>query len=89
MIDLIGKPGNFHNPDSSINGDILSPVPSPFQSSHIKDVQQVYVGHTSISDVKSTHVPTKNTLHSGITYFVNVKHQCSFFIYHEMPKHDW
>ncbi|PWA59556.1 serine/threonine-protein kinase CTR1 [Artemisia annua] len=67
VVDLIGKPGNFHNPDSSINGDILSPVPSPFQSSHLKDVQQVYVGHASISDVKSTHAPTKNTLHSDVT----------------------
>ncbi|KAI3819882.1 hypothetical protein L1987_13734 [Smallanthus sonchifolius] len=53
VMDLIGNPGNMYNPDSSINGDILSSVPSPFQSSHVKEVQQVYVDRSSISHVKS------------------------------------
>lgn len=54
VMDLIGQPGNMYNPDSSINGDILSSVPSPFQSSHLKEVEQVYVDRASISQVKST-----------------------------------
>ncbi|KVH61633.1 Armadillo repeat-containing protein 3 and Serine/threonine-protein kinase CTR1 [Cynara cardunculus var. scolymus] len=53
VMDLIGQPGNIYNPDSSINGDILSSVPSPFQSSHLKEVQQVYVDRASISQVKT------------------------------------
>lgn len=53
VMDLIGQPGNMYNPDSSINGDILSSVPSPFQSSHLKEVEQVYVDRASISQVKS------------------------------------
>lgn len=53
VMDLIGQPGNVYNPDSSINGDILSSVPSPFQSSHLKEVQQVYVDRESISQVKT------------------------------------
>ncbi|KAJ0786427.1 putative protein kinase TKL-CTR1-DRK-2 family [Helianthus annuus] len=53
VMDLIGQPGNMYNPDSSINGDILSSVPSPFQSSHLKEVQQVYVDRESISQVKN------------------------------------
>ncbi|KAI3806683.1 hypothetical protein L1987_22597 [Smallanthus sonchifolius] len=53
VIDLIGQPGNMYNPDSTINGDILSSVPSPFQSSHLKEVQQVCVDRASISQVKN------------------------------------
>ncbi|KAK9067817.1 hypothetical protein SSX86_011928 [Deinandra increscens subsp. villosa] len=53
VMDLIGQPGDMYNPDSSINGDILSSVPSPFQSSHLKEVQQVYVDRASISQVKN------------------------------------
>ncbi|GJZ24733.1 serine/threonine-protein kinase CTR1, partial [Tanacetum coccineum] len=53
VMDLVGEPGTLYNPDSSINGDILSSVPSPFQSSHLKEVQQVYVDRASISQVKS------------------------------------
>lgn len=41
MVDLIGQPGNFYNPDSSINGDIFSSVSSSFQNPHFKDVQEV------------------------------------------------
>ncbi|XP_076940554.1 serine/threonine-protein kinase CTR1-like [Bidens hawaiensis] len=41
VVDLIGQPGNFYNPDSSINGDIFSSVSSSFQNPHLKDVQQV------------------------------------------------
>ncbi|KAK9070216.1 hypothetical protein SSX86_010616 [Deinandra increscens subsp. villosa] len=60
VVDLIGQPGKFYNPDSSINGDILSSVPSSFQNSHLKDVQ----GNASISEIKRMHVP--NTLYSDV-----------------------
>ncbi|PWA68793.1 protein kinase superfamily protein [Artemisia annua] len=66
VMDLIGEPGTLYNPDSSINGDILSSVPSPFQSSHLKEVQQVYVDRASISQVKSIeggpNVSTEETI---------------------------
>lgn len=35
VVDLIGEPGNVYDPDSSINGQLLSFVPSPFQVSHL------------------------------------------------------
>ncbi|KAI7744252.1 hypothetical protein M8C21_008251, partial [Ambrosia artemisiifolia] len=56
VMDLIGNPGNMYKPDSSINGDILSLVPSPFQSFNLKEVQQVYVDRSSISQVKGVEV---------------------------------
>ncbi|XP_071717264.1 serine/threonine-protein kinase CTR1-like [Rutidosis leptorrhynchoides] len=69
VMDLIGQPGNVYNPDSSINGDILSSVPSPFQSSHLKEVQQVYVDRASISEVKSIEGGPNNV--SDIETIVN------------------
>ncbi|XP_020595523.1 serine/threonine-protein kinase CTR1 isoform X2 [Phalaenopsis equestris] len=35
VVDLIGMPGNVYDPDSTINGQLLSFVPSPFQVSHL------------------------------------------------------
>ncbi|KAL8233789.1 hypothetical protein R6Q59_019889 [Mikania micrantha] len=46
VVDLVGKPGEFYNPDSSINGDILFSV----TSSYIKDVHKIYVGNASMSE---------------------------------------
>ncbi|KAI3732926.1 hypothetical protein L1987_64138 [Smallanthus sonchifolius] len=68
VMDLIGNPGNMYNPDSSINGDILSSVPSPFQSSHLKEVQQVYVDRSPISRVKSIEggLPNVSDEESGV-----------------------
>lgn len=43
VVDLVGEPGNVHGADSSINGGILSSVPSPFQISHLKEYQQPHV----------------------------------------------
>ncbi|XP_060199080.1 serine/threonine-protein kinase CTR1 [Lycium barbarum] len=43
VVDLVGDPGNVHGPDSSINGGVLSPVPSPLQVSHLKEFQQPYM----------------------------------------------
>ncbi|WOL16480.1 hypothetical protein Cni_G25267 [Canna indica] len=35
VVDLVGEPGKVHSPDSSINGHLLSSLPSPFQVSHL------------------------------------------------------
>ncbi|KAL9667900.1 hypothetical protein QQ045_002269 [Rhodiola kirilowii] len=40
VVDLVGKPGLVHSPDSSINGFLVSPIPSVFQISHLKEFQQ-------------------------------------------------
>ncbi|KAK9109059.1 hypothetical protein Sjap_017119 [Stephania japonica] len=47
VVDLVGKPGNVHGPDSSINGALVSSMPSPFQISHLKGYQQTYVESAS------------------------------------------
>ncbi|KAK1291604.1 Serine/threonine-protein kinase CTR1 [Acorus calamus] len=44
VVDLIGEPGKLHCPDSSINGHLLSSVPSPFQTSRLFDHK---TSHTS------------------------------------------
>lgn len=46
MVDLVGKPGNVHVPDSSINGLLLSSVPSPFQVSRLIGCQKYYTTDT-------------------------------------------
>ncbi|MED6148626.1 hypothetical protein PIB30_054797 [Stylosanthes scabra] len=43
VVDLVGEPGTFHVPDSSINGAYLSSIPSPFQISHLKECQSPYL----------------------------------------------
>lgn len=40
VVDLVAEPGNVHNPDSSINGPVLTSIPSPFQTSHQKAPQE-------------------------------------------------
>ncbi|KAF8411354.1 hypothetical protein HHK36_003901 [Tetracentron sinense] len=47
VVDLVGEPGNVHGPDSSINGGLLSSMPSPFQISHLKGFQQPYMDNAS------------------------------------------
>ncbi|OVA01844.1 Protein kinase domain [Macleaya cordata] len=49
VVDLVGEPGNVHSPDSSINGALLLPLPSPFQISHLKGYQQPYIDDASFS----------------------------------------
>ncbi|KAI3867547.1 hypothetical protein MKX03_010066 [Papaver bracteatum] len=49
VVDLVGKPGNVHIPDSSINGALLAPIPSPFRASHLKSYQETYVDDASLS----------------------------------------
>ncbi|KAI3938263.1 hypothetical protein MKW92_043276 [Papaver armeniacum] len=49
VVDLVGKPGNVHIPDSSINGALLAPIPSPFRASHLKSYQETYEDDASLS----------------------------------------
>lgn len=49
VVDLVGKPGNVHIPDSSINGALLAPIPSPFRASHLKSYQETYADDASLS----------------------------------------
>ncbi|XP_008802317.2 serine/threonine-protein kinase CTR1 isoform X2 [Phoenix dactylifera] len=46
VVDLLGEPGNVHDPDSSINGNLLSSVPSPFQVSCSVGCQNYYSAET-------------------------------------------
>lgn len=73
VVDLVGEPGNVHGPDSSINGGLLSSMPSPFQISHLKESQQPYGDIASSCQIlNSQHMcaPTKNPLYSGKLRFV-------------------
>ncbi|KAJ6825392.1 serine/threonine-protein kinase CTR1-like [Iris pallida] len=47
VVDLIGDPGSVHGPDSSINGHLLSSVPSPFQAAHLIGCQSSYMTDSS------------------------------------------
>lgn len=51
VVDLVGEPGKIHSPDSSINGDVLSAIPSPFQILHLKEFEQPYVDSESLSQM--------------------------------------
>ncbi|XP_057773212.1 serine/threonine-protein kinase CTR1-like isoform X1 [Salvia miltiorrhiza] len=60
VVDLVGQPGHIHGPDSSINGNILAPVPSPFQITHIKEVQQDVKNKIDCQSVKSKYARGNN-----------------------------
>ncbi|KAF8117790.1 hypothetical protein N665_0008s0134 [Sinapis alba] len=47
VVDLIGKPGNVHDPDSSINGGIQCQIPSPLRMSHLTEISSPCVRSTS------------------------------------------
>ncbi|CAH8384634.1 unnamed protein product [Eruca vesicaria subsp. sativa] len=47
VVDLIGKPGNVHDPDSSINGETLCQIPSPLRMSHLTEFSRPFVRSTS------------------------------------------
>lgn len=73
VVDLVGEPGNVHGPDSSINGGLLSSMPSPFKISHLKEFQQPHVDVASSCQIlNSEHMcdPPKNPLYSGKLRFV-------------------
>ncbi|KAJ7965834.1 Protein kinase superfamily protein [Quillaja saponaria] len=68
VVDLVGKPGNVHGPDSSINGGFASSIPSPFQISNLNEFQQPYVDSALCSQViDSNHnfVPPESDPYSG------------------------
>lgn len=72
VVDLVGQPGNVHGPDSSINGGPPSSMPSPFQSSHLKESQQSYMDSASSCQIlNSDHMraPPRNPLYSGVIHF--------------------
>lgn len=58
VVDLIGEPGNVYDPDSSINGELLSFVPSPFQMSHLTSFPSSYTSDASSNQILS-HERTK------------------------------
>ncbi|XP_019088772.1 PREDICTED: serine/threonine-protein kinase CTR1-like isoform X2 [Camelina sativa] len=49
VVDLIGEPGNVHDPDSSINGGTQCQVPSPLRMSHLTEYSRLCVHSTSPS----------------------------------------
>uniref|UniRef100_A0A7N0UZQ8 non-specific serine/threonine protein kinase n=1 Tax=Kalanchoe fedtschenkoi TaxID=63787 RepID=A0A7N0UZQ8_KALFE len=51
IVDLVGKPGTVCSPDSSINGCLLSPIPSAFQISHLREFQQSTKDGIDVSEV--------------------------------------
>ncbi|XAR62072.1 Non-specific serine/threonine protein kinase [Bertholletia excelsa] len=65
VVDLVGEPGNVHGPDSSINGGILSSVPSPLKISHLKEFQQSYTDKANILNSKHTCAPPQIPLYSA------------------------
>ncbi|KAK9994274.1 hypothetical protein SO802_023977 [Lithocarpus litseifolius] len=68
VVDLVGEPGNVHGPDSSINGGLLSSVPSPLQISHLKEFQQPQVDSASCCQILNPQEQTcapKNPLFLG------------------------
>lgn len=78
MVDLVGDPGNVHGPDSSINGGVLAPVPSPLQVAHLKEYQQPYVDSDISNQLllsNDTFGPAENALHTGVLLFT---YPCSF-----------
>lgn len=72
VVDLVGDPGNVHGPDSSINGGVLSPAPSPFQIPHLREYhQQGLVDDVSFCQIlksKNAFAPPRNQVHLGICF---------------------
>lgn len=68
VVDLVGDPGNVHGPDSSINGSVLSPAPSPFQIPHLREYQQGLVDDVSFCQIlksKNEFAHVRNPVHAG------------------------
>lgn len=67
VVDLVGDPGNVHGPDSSINGGVLSRVPSPLQVSHLTEFQQPYMDSDISNQLlhsNDTFAAPENALHT-------------------------
>ncbi|KAL6986798.1 hypothetical protein U1Q18_043401 [Sarracenia purpurea var. burkii] len=69
VVDLVGEPGNIHGPDSSINGGVLSSVPSPLQITHLKEFQYPYMDNAlDFQTLNSTYKctpPESSIIYSG------------------------
>ncbi|GMJ02528.1 hypothetical protein like AT4G24480 [Hibiscus trionum] len=69
VVDLVGEPGNIHGPDCSVNGEFLSSFSSPFQISHLKQVQLPCMDNESccqIIDSKNSSYLSENPPHSVV-----------------------
>ena len=80
VVDLVGEPGNVHGPDSSINGGLLSSMPSPLQISHLKEYQQPYMDNESccqIQNSKNTCIYPEDPLYLGMLCFAHLEICCS------------
>ncbi|XP_042507271.1 serine/threonine-protein kinase CTR1 isoform X2 [Macadamia integrifolia] len=74
VVDLVGEPGNVHGPDSSINGALLSSVPSPLQISIPKGLQHSYMDNAFCSPMLKTEQSCafpENPLNSVNMFVVN------------------
>ncbi|XP_020873262.1 serine/threonine-protein kinase CTR1 [Arabidopsis lyrata subsp. lyrata] len=68
VVDLIGEPGNVHDPDSSINGETQCQIPSPLQMSHLTDFSRPCVHSTSpchTVESKASRALSENIQRSG------------------------
>lgn len=77
VVDLVGEPGNVHNPDLSINGAVCSSVPSPFQISHLKEFQQPDVNDVIDTQILKYSRGPDNPIYSG---FFNILHSFKGFV---------
>lgn len=71
VVDLVGDPGNVHGPDSSINGGVPSPAPSPLQIPHLREYQQGLVDDVSFCQIlksKNAFAAPRNQVHLGILF---------------------
>ncbi|KAK8969253.1 Serine/threonine-protein kinase CTR1 [Platanthera guangdongensis] len=85
VVDLIGEPGNVYDPDSSINGKLLSFVPSPFQMSHLTSFPSSFTSDASSNQILSrehTQVIVGKDRGTGFLDKVDVKnaHPHSVFV---------
>lgn len=90
VVDLVGDPGNVHGPDSSINGGVLSPAPSPFQIPHLREYQQGLVDDVSFCQImksKNAFAP-RNLVHPGIfsTFIHKLFQSSSIFMLGELQR---
>lgn len=87
VVDLVGEPGNVHGPDSSINGGVLSSVPSPFQISHLKEFQQPCVDDVSFCQIlksKNANDTAGNPLYPGMFSTANLEVCYQFSMHQEL-----
>ncbi|XP_023634673.1 serine/threonine-protein kinase CTR1 isoform X2 [Capsella rubella] len=68
VVDLIGEPGNVHDPDSSINGGKQCQVPSPLRMSHLTEYSRPCLHITSpcqVVESKASRDVSENIKRSG------------------------